>query len=198
MQEELEARLNRLERENQRMKRGALLLIVLAFGVACVGQTQGPRVSDEVRTRRLIVEDGSGNTVAELKDIQGGGWLALYDGTEKPRVQLSAILDSQGLTFYDKSGQNRVDLTADENRTSLCFHDKAGKARAQLSVYTLSRLSLWGETRRDEAGLYVWEGGPDLMLSDSSGVRRAGLTVFKGGPEFSLYDEAKNVIWKAP
>ena len=98
MQEELEARLNRLERENQRMKRGALLLIVLAFGVACVGQTQGPRVSDEVRTRRLIVEDGSGNTVAELKDIQGGGWLALYDGTEKPRVQLSAILDSQGLT----------------------------------------------------------------------------------------------------
>ena len=98
-------RLERLERENRRLKRwggiaaGAFVTLGL-FGFAL------PAVCDVVTGERLVIRDGSGRQRAVI-DAYGTKTpgLALHDASGKQRAKLA--LDEKGdvtLSFYDAQG----------------------------------------------------------------------------------------------
>ena len=89
-QEHLARRLDRLERENRRLKRlGALALIGLA-ALTIMGQTASAPVANTIEAERFILRDASGNARASLGvRPDGTAALALADDTQQERAVLT-------------------------------------------------------------------------------------------------------------
>ena len=76
---DIEARLQKLERVNRRMMRAGIGVLLLAGGAILLGQAAPDRITDEVRTRRLVVVDATGRVCADLGIGTVGPRLALRD-----------------------------------------------------------------------------------------------------------------------
>jgi hypothetical protein len=127
MRDDLEARVKRLERENRRMRRGAILALVLAGGVVLMGQAQGPRVSDEVRTRRLSVVDETGQVRASIfmgTGVLAGPELQLADETGQVRAALGVPKAGPVFSLIEESG--RVSISVLKDGPCLGLSDEAG------------------------------------------------------------------------
>jgi hypothetical protein len=111
-QEHLARRLDRLERENQRLKRlGALALIGLA-ALVIMGQATSAPVANTIEAERFILRDASGNARASLGvRPDGTAALALADDTHQERAVFTVT--AQGLAaveLSERSGRLRAGL----------------------------------------------------------------------------------------
>ncbi len=99
----MEERLNRLERENRRLKRaGGVVLGVIAV-LLLMGHVVGEKV---VEAERFVLLDSSGQPRAVLAVAEGGSGLYLYDNTGKLRAGLvGGSADETALTLYDTNGK---------------------------------------------------------------------------------------------
>lgn len=71
--------MERLERQNRIMKRVMFLALAVVSGLALMGQAPVPKVSDELRTRKLVVVDEAGKELAVLAAPKDGPSLDLSD-----------------------------------------------------------------------------------------------------------------------
>ncbi len=167
----LTQRLDRLERENRRLKiAGAVLLLALA-AVGVMGQVLPKAVPKVVEAERFVLRDTRGRTRATL-DAEGSGTLALslYDQNGKIRASLAVEADgTPRLDLVDQNGKQRVALNVVKDASALVLADQNGKGRISLTVLPGGR--------------------PDLALSDQNGKTRLVLDVGTSGPSVVLYDE---------
>ncbi|MGH7386345.1 MAG: hypothetical protein ACREKG_14300, partial [Candidatus Rokuibacteriota bacterium] len=86
----LTRRLDRLERENRRLKLlGALALLGLA-ALTVMGQTAATQVVNTIEAERFVLRDGAGNARATLGlRPDGTAALALADDAQQERVVLT-------------------------------------------------------------------------------------------------------------
>ncbi len=102
-------RLERVERENRRLKRwGSVMLL----GIACLtmmGQTQSGKT---VEAERFVVRDTKGKVRAELGAFpEGKTALVLYDQERRPRVEVRILPDGRmGLAISDENERPRAIL----------------------------------------------------------------------------------------
>ena len=99
----LTQRLDRLERENRRLKTFGLVTLMVMAALMLMGQS-GPPI---VEAQRFIIRDpATGNARATLSLLQEGNiGLTLLDHDQKPRVELVTGADgSPKLAFYDGVG----------------------------------------------------------------------------------------------
>lgn len=129
MEDGLEARVEKLERENRNLKRGGLVALVLGGIAVLMGQTSLPKVSDEVRTRVLVVVDEAGNRRASLGTSKDETALVLFDDAGVRRAKVAASSDTPGLWFFDEAGRQRAILGTAKDGPILALADEAGKMR---------------------------------------------------------------------
>jgi len=111
----LEARINVLERQVkfQRLAIGGLLLVSLAVGGLAASTSD---VSNEIKTKRLLVVNEKGGNAIMLATQKEGGAIVLFgsDGLT-PRAALASQEDGGELLIKGGGGQNRVQLAGDKD-----------------------------------------------------------------------------------
>ncbi len=211
MSGDLTTRMERLERASRRWKLVGLMGLASIAAVVLMGQAAVPAVSDEVRTRKLVIVDDEGRPRAvlaaekdgvtlSLADEAGtnrvvlgtskeGAQLSLRDETGKTRARLGALRFEPALDLLDREARVQVNLTAHLAGSELCLRDPGGSAKAELMAVAAfgPRLRLGDDA---EAGVFVSGrvDAPELWLHSRSTGSAAGLKAGKGGPSLSLRD----------
>ena len=201
--ETLARRLDRVERENRRLKQAGVVALGVIAAVLLMGQATQGKVAKVIEAEKFVLRDPVGNVAARLELFADSAHLTFVD--KKKRVLSSFrndgfhIVDPDreiltamgpGLLTLNSIGVGGLTISSDPDfGLSMVLHDK--------------------KTSRATLGLTP-EGLPTLTLYDKDGTIRAELgsislvTTRTGGveqrPESSLvlFDKAGKVIWSAP
>ncbi len=150
----LTQRLDRLERENRRLKvAGAILLLALA-AVGAMGQMTPRAVPKVVEAERFVLRDTKGNILAIMGTEASGTSLSLYDQKGKPRAWLGVTADGAPvLALFDQNGKDRAGLVLGADGTpALALLDQNGKRRAVLSTLVDGTPGLLFADQNERAG----------------------------------------------
>jgi hypothetical protein len=101
-----EERLERVERELRRWRRGALMMAVLVVAAAGLGWARTPEVPDVVKARKFLLVDDRGRIRAGLYTVVDKGHdkevcLAMQDEDGRIKVLLSNREGWSSLRFFD-------------------------------------------------------------------------------------------------
>ena len=193
---EIAGRVQRLERDNRRLRLAAGCLVALVVAVPLVGAVLPVQVPEVIEARSFRVLDEQGKVRVALRAADG--WtdgLAFYD--EQRKGKLSAFLGSDLLAFYDEQGLS-AHLSADilgflgEQGTDvglsaaggLFFIDEQGTVRVDLDA--------------DGLGFFDEQGAVRLKLGRVTVVvkRTEAETTYPAA--LVLFDEAGDVIEVLP
>ena len=106
-------RLETVERENRRLKRVGLVVLLVASAALLMGQARtGPRI---VEAEAFVLKDSAGISRGELKADETGVRLVLYDPEKHPRVSLFVVPDGPGLMLTDVGLKPYVLLSMSHN-----------------------------------------------------------------------------------
>jgi hypothetical protein len=144
---DLSQRLDRLERENRRLKRiGAGVLVGLA-SVVLMGQALPSKVAKVVEAEKFVLRNRTGAELAVLdQGLDDGGRLTIMDERGRGRARLS----DQGVHLYGENGDALTWL----RESFLWVGAQTGRAGAWIQVDT------WGETSfglQDKDGKVLWK-----------------------------------------
>lgn len=198
----LEIRIERLERQNQLFRRGALTCLIALVSIGLMGQTKRPRkapatapeapvVPDKIEAQSFILKDGNGKIRAELSMAGTGPTFKLLDESGTPLMTLS---------LNDGSPQGPM----------MRFSDPQHNAGVSLSVLEGmgSQLSLMGARPDIQARIAVAPDGTSLEMSDADGFATSignGMQASKGkqpkkttAASVTLYGKDRKVLWSTP
>lgn len=143
----IEERLENMERELGRVKRrnhwllGAILLLVgglVAVGalkaIVAPAQAQGAGTAEEIRAKKIVLEDDNGKVRAWLDVVAGIPMMMVLDENGEVRVALAAGKDDPRLVLCDEKGRGRTRLGTGKDGPNLALYDENGKVRAALSA----------------------------------------------------------------
>jgi len=200
----IESRLERLETQNRRLKRGALACLIVISSFVFMGQakrktTRPPTpppapaftMPENIEAQSFILKDTSGRVRAELAMSGTGPSLKLRDQSGTPLISISLNDDSPAGPFL---------LLSDPQHT------------AGLSISILqgagSQLTLTGERADIQAHLGVTPDGTSFALSDKDGFSTnigSGIQPAKGGQikktsaaSVTLLNKDRKLLWSAP
>jgi hypothetical protein len=126
------ARLEKVERQNRRLRGAGIAVLVLAVAGLLMGQAM-PRAR-KVEAERFLLEDETGKVRAMLMVDKDGPGLFLYDENGKTRFGASVDKDGSGLGLLDENGNPRVALVVGTDGPILTLTDENGKGRTTLAV----------------------------------------------------------------
>jgi hypothetical protein len=201
-------RLEKLERENRRLRRGGLaaLLVVALAGILGAARP----AAKTLRAQQLVLTDAAGNVRAKLSaenakfasitlydakgrkmlSLNGGGprpGIAMADVTGKTRVLLGGL--SPNLSFYDDAGDTTVSLDGDALGPRLLLFDGAGKMRVHLGGPGPSFDLMDANGYETDIGVST---APNPRTGDVQLTSAASILMFK------REGEARKFIWRAP
>jgi hypothetical protein len=172
-------RLQKLERENRKMKRfGAVVLIVMS-ALVLMGQTRKNRSLD---ADSLVIRDATGNVRIELGLLDDHHpFLRMFSGSDNKTA--SMLLESKpkgsGLTFY--GGNTLIMLNNEDNPTMLIVGGGGGTSIEPAVVHTY-----------DDNNFHTFVG--KMATVDD----RTGSTTWSTAASLKLVRKDSKVIWEAP
>jgi hypothetical protein len=128
-------RLEKVERQNWRMKVGGIMVLLIASAGLLMGQAM-PKAT-MVEAEAFVVRDAKGIQRAALHLApDGGAALSLFDPAGFGRAALRVDREgSPDLTLIDQAGKNRAVLRVERNGSpGLALFDPAGRPHATLYV----------------------------------------------------------------
>jgi hypothetical protein len=174
------ARLEKVEKENRRMKRAGLAGLLVAVCVVAMGQAR-PAVR-ALEAQSYVMQDASGNKRAELVleagapgsepspvlrflDGKGGDTLSM----SSTRLELAGKSDlGPDILLDDAKGSPRVDLGLDHSEPFVILNDEKGVVREDM-----------GFSESHE---------PIFVINDEKAAHRVGLGFTGGRPSISVMD----------
>lgn len=185
---ELVARLERLERDNRRLKRVALgALVLVAASVGLGAAYAKPAIPQRIVAHEFDVVDGSGKVRAKVGlQCAGAGscWPAidLLDQDGKRQVTLAATETNSGLVFLGPKGKPRLSLAANDVESSVSLFSQFGRY-AMLEV--LGDSKQWGMDQllfddNDGSIAISTMFHPAIQIRDKGGINRVEMGI--GGP----------------
>ena len=170
------ARMEALERDNRRLQRYGMLMLVgmavlVALSVVLVYTSRS--VTPEVSAQSFVLRDAGGAVRGIWGVAQEDSSLrfVLQDRTGRPRIRMSLLSDgSAGISLIDSAGQRRAVFALEAREGgSVVLADGAGRTRTVLAVSP--------------------DGAANVVFADQNGATRAGLGVSAIGlPSFTLAD----------
>lgn len=170
----LVGRLEKVERQNQGLKRAVAALAVLGVAVLVIGAAQ-PKIRT-VEAEAFILRDADGQQRAKLVAPSGYPGFILYDQNGTPRMRLS-VVEGPSISLYDRNGNLRSKLWLQDDEPILFFYDSDD---------------------RNQLGIGVTKEGPGLFLFDENGIARIGLAVAEKPGLAFLRDDGKTVSYSIP
>jgi len=123
-------RLERVERENRRMKRAGAAVLLLAGAALLAGQA-APKGRTTIEAQEIVLRDGDGKARLKLTASEHGGQIGFFDAAEKPRIGIGAMDIGPNLTMYDENRKARILLGSGSTQTidhpGLVIWDADGK-----------------------------------------------------------------------
>ncbi len=168
-------RLDRVERENRRLKKAGVAILAGIAGVVLMGQAKPSTVAKVVEAEKFVLRDTAGKIRGELKVDGGSTFLILNDENERSRFQAFVYSKGGSLNLFGE-GKSRATLRSSSGG-SLNLHDSAGKDRVKLFV--------------------VFD-NPYLFFKDKSGKHRFTVSFTGGMPHLALRDKDGKTISSLP
>ena len=149
-------RLEKVERQNGRLKRAGVLVVALACAVVLMGQTLTRNRVVEAET--FVLRDAGGKLRARLRTLLDSPALAFYDRDETLHLELGLLEDSPFLILYDKGLRNRAQLSLSEDGSpSLSLLDKDWETRAVLGSTSLEVTKTGAVTKTAPSSLVLFD-----------------------------------------
>src|ERR1700730_14292713 len=198
------SRIELLEVENRRLKRGALIGLVAIASIGLMGQTQR-------KTTRAPTPTPA-PAPAMPKNIEAESFI-LKDATGRVRAELSMGGTGPSLKLRDQSGSALVALSLNDAAPGgpfVLLSDPQHHAGLSMSVLegAGSQLSLTGERADVQAHIAVTPEGTSLALSDQEGFTAnigSGMQPSKNGQvkkttaaSITLLNKDRKLLWSAP
>ncbi len=202
--ETLARRLDRVERENRRLKQAGVIALAVIAVVVLMGQATQGKVAKVIEAEKFVLRDADGKGRARLESLPSGlVRLVLLDKDENVQSVLGVGVGRPSLVLAGRN--NKTILTTS-------FLSISGKSRLTLAVLPsgVQSLALTDNTGRTRAELAIEaDGSSTFGLFDRTGTARAVLGstslesetgVIEKRPESSLvlFGNDGKVIWKAP
>jgi len=108
-----EERLNRLERQNRRLKYWTVVMVLAGLALLIMGQALPPKVHDLIRAKKIEVVSESGTRVILLESWARGGWISTFN--EKGKILFDASATDKGsgtIHIFNSQGKEIVGLSA--------------------------------------------------------------------------------------
>lgn len=204
--ERIVCRVERLERENRRLKQGAVVCLVAIASVGLMGQAKKKTTTHPAAT------PAPPPAPVLPKNIEAESFM-LKDPNGKTRAELSMGGTGPSLKLLDQNGSALVTLSLNDTAPSgpfMLLSDPQHHAGLSMSVLENagSQLSLNGESENAQAHLGATPDGTSLELSDGDGFSAAignGMRPAKGGQvkkssaaSIALFNKDRKVLWAAP
>jgi hypothetical protein len=216
---ELVQRLERLEKENSRLKRVAIATLLGVASILLLAVSRPPAQSEVMDDKQIVVRDPvSGN-----RAVLDGEGLTLYDASGRVRVELKdgktgpkgmEVFPGDWLKLYDDAGRPGVELTEqvppadflqgfarEQSTGNLVMLDREGESVSVANLGVGTATGLWLTKTHLKRGL-EWPPADDvdaaLMIDGGSagvevkehGSDRIGLFAARGMPGLDLADAA--------
>lgn len=98
----LEKCVQRLERENLRLKRGGIVLVVAVSASLLMGQSRSPRT---VEAETIVLKGSDGSVRAKLDTKDESTEFLLYNRGGQPRVVIKSDAEGEGIEMRDDAGE---------------------------------------------------------------------------------------------
>jgi len=218
---EVVARLEKVEKENRRLKRAGLALVLAAGCVAVMGQARS--AASTVEARSFVLQDASGTKRAELVlqtgapgeepmpvlrflDGKGGEALSL----SPTRLELAGKSDlGPDIIIDDAKGTPRVDLGVEKNLPFVLLNDEKGIIRVDMGLERGDPALVINDDKATPlVGFGLAQGKPSISVNGPDGYRTmigmqpligvTGAQYWSSTATMVLYGRDGKVIWSAP
>lgn len=168
---DLETRLQRLERQNRRLKQfGAIGVALVVVGVGLGAQASKSPIT--IQATHFVVRDTDGNLRAWLGMRTDGPGLTIYDKTQKARISMSMLGDDSQVSMFDGNGQHQVEISASAQSKGLTLYDRT-RARAQVVLGSDSSITLWDSSGGTTATLPAASTAPIIPATKAASEAEA-------------------------
>lgn len=208
----LSARVERLEKQNRRLKQGAMLLLLVIASVGLMAQTKQKSTSTTTSQKPKPKTPAAAQPPAPTGPtaIEAQGFI-LKDMNGHVRAELSLTGSTPSLKFKDENGSALVTLALNDTPAGpmLLLSDPQHHASVALSVleHAGPQLALTGERADIQAHMGVAPDGTTLELSDKDGfttsigngvVAKNGQAKQTSAASIVLYGKQRKVLWSVP
>lgn len=174
----LVTRLEKLERQNRRLRRGVAAVLLAAGSLLLMAQAKAGSSPKVVQAVAFELVDKTGKVIATL-DGRGGPSLVRFDIT-------------------DGAGKDRLSLVASDDGTLVRLTGAGDRTASLLVASTGPALSLEEPARRAQVAIGVAPvKGAVVSLSDQGQVG-AVMATGSAGRGFSISDANGKLVWSAP
>lgn len=201
-----EARLERLERANARLKASLLVVAGAAIAVAALwsrgAQAQPP--PGDLDVKRLTLRDSEGRKRALLTSANDDSpVLAFYDAAGKTRAVMTLDAKTGVPTFELATEEEKAGLTLAVNKDGepvIVMKEKRRRSEVALSaVDSEAGLVISGRDKRRIALVYSQKNGAVLALKDQNERPRVAAVVDEeGNAQMGIDDAEGKPVWKKP
>lgn len=201
------SRLEKLEEQNRRWKRGALVCVVALASLGLTAQTRSKRHHAPARKPAAAPA-----APAVPKNIEAESF-TLKDDTGRVRAELSMSGTGPSLKFFDQRGSALAVFCVNDTAPGGPFVTLSDPTHhAELSMSVLegagSELSLTGERENAQVHIGVTKDGTTLELFDQDGnstdlgnamrPTKSGKMKKTSGASIALFNKDRKVLWSAP
>ncbi len=196
-------RIARLEAENRRLKRGALIFLVAIASIGLMGQTT---------QRKRAAAPAPPPPPALPKNIEAESFI-LKDPAGKARAELSMGGTGPSFRLLDQNGSALVTLSLNDTAPGgpfVLLSDPQHHAGLSMSVLegAGSQLSLTGESSGGQAHIGVTPDGTNIEISDRDGfstsigngsqASKSGQVKKTSAAAIALFNKDRKVLWSTP
>ena len=192
----LHERLERVEKQNRRIKSYVVFLIVTLVAFAVIGAKEGPQDEHfrQITAERLTIVDAAGQEFILIgSDKEEGTGIRILNMAGKPVVGIGTTAGEggSGIMVSDKEGKPRIGLGMDEGVPSVALvNDKGKKFLAMGGDEKGYGFVIMDGNEVERAGLGFNAGNTGIMIYDDKGQYVRGMIREANGTHYSSYVDA--------
>jgi len=197
----LHERMERIEKQNRRLKNYMVFLVLSFLALAVMGAKAGPNDGHfrQIIAERISFIDGAGQERMLMGSSEEGTGIKVLNKAGKKVLGIGIDADEKGsgILVADKEGRPRIGLGIDEGVPSVVMVDENGKKILAMGGDEKGYgFVVMDENEVERAGLGFKDGDTGVMIYDDHGKYVRGMIRQKNGIHYSSYvnEDGKEVI----